>query len=403
MRVAYVVSRYPGVSHTFIQREVAGLRRLGIEVVTVSVHRVPPEDLLSATDRDEAATTRHLVPLDRQRIAAVARTAARHPRAALGLARRALRTPGAPLGRRLAYAVEALVLRVVLADTDIRHVHAHFANVGADVARLAAGFGSDLDGRWTWSFTMHGPTEFADARRFDLAGKAADADAVICISDYCRSQLMALTPESRWDRFDIVRCGVDPAEFNPPEWRSTTTALRVLSVGRLVPEKGHAVLLAAVADLADRGIDVELTLVGDGPSRSTLEAAARERGVVERVRFLGAVGADVIHDHYRESDVFCLASFAEGVPVVLMEAMASELPVVTTLITGVPELVEDNVSGMLVPPGRADLLADALAKLANDPGLRARLGAAGRRVVAERFDASATAQELAGVFARLLH
>lgn len=242
---------------------------------------------------------------------------------------------------------------------------------------------------------MHGPTEFTDVRRFDLAGKVADADAVVCISDYCRSQLMALTDERHWHKLRVVHCGVDPTWFTPSAGSRPTDALRVLSVGRLVPEKGHTVLLDAVADLAGQGIDVDLTIVGDGPARAALEAHAARRGIADRVQFAGAVGADVITAHYEAADVFCLSSFAEGVPVVLMEAMACGLPVVTTRIAGIPELVDDGVSGYLVPAGRHDLVAKALALLAIEPELREKFGEAGREKVATEFDQGRSAAALA--------
>jgi diketogulonate reductase-like aldo/keto reductase len=170
------------------------------------------------------------------------------------------------------------------------------------------------------------------------------------------------------------------------------SALQVLCVGRLVPEKGQHVLLDAAAAAGD----VRVVFVGDGPSRASLERHAAALGV--DAVFTGSVGQDEIRDHYRRADAFCLASFAEGVPVVLMEAMAMELPVVTTRIAGIPELVTDGTSGLVVPPGRADLLAEALRALAGDPQLRRRLGAAGREAVAERYDLHRSAAELNRLF-----
>jgi glycosyltransferase involved in cell wall biosynthesis len=159
----------------------------------------------------------------------------------------------------------------------------------------------------------------------------------------------------------------------------------VLCVGRLVGVKGQAVLLQALARLIADGVNVELAFVGDGPRGGHLRSEAERLGVSEAVTFTGAVGQDEIARWYRWADVFCLASFAEGVPVVLMEAMATGLPVVTTTIAGIPELVEHGRSGLLVPPGRADLLASALGTLVADPAMRAEMGAHGRAAVIAGF------------------
>ncbi|MCU1373659.1 MAG: glycosyltransferase family 4 protein [Actinomycetia bacterium] len=399
LRVAYLVSRYPAVSHTFIQREVTALRATGAEVHTFSVRAAAAADALSAADRDAAATTTALLPASPADLLHAALDAARHPGATRALLAHAFRRgrgePRATLWQ-LFYAAEALLLWRRLRARDLRHVHTHFANVSADVARLTTRFGNAAEPsrRWTWSFTMHGPTELADVRHFDLAAKVAEADYVVCISDYCRSQLLALVDEPHWDKLGVVHCGVDPSRFEPVA-RPGTGPLEVLCVGRLVPEKGQEVLLRAVADLTRRGIDVRATFVGDGPRRAALEKAAAEAGITDRVTFTGSVGQDDIRRHYDAADVFCLPSFAEGVPVVLMEAMASGLPVVTTRITGVPELVEHGTSGVLVPPGRADALADALAELAADAARRNALGVAGRRMVEAEFEVTASARLLA--------
>jgi glycosyltransferase involved in cell wall biosynthesis len=392
VRVAYLTSRYPAVSHTFVLREVRALRSEGVQVDTFSVR---PGAALSAADREEQASTTTLLPPRALDLARAGLLAVRHPAATAHTLRQARRASAGGLRGalwQLFYVAEALLLAGHLRARRIDHVHAHFANVAADVARLATAFNRATGRSATWSFTMHGPTELADVRGFALDTKAADADLVVCISDYARSQLMALVPEDRWPRLAVVHCGIEPDRFVPAE-RPARPTTHVLCVGRLVPEKGQALLVEAVERLAGRGVDVHLTLVGDGPSRDAIAAVAGER-----VTFTGAVGQDQILRHYGDADVFCLPSFAEGVPVVLMEAMATGLPVVTTRITGVPELVEDGVSGVLVPPGRVDRLADAIESLARDPELRRRYGEAGRAVVAAEFDVADSARQLRELF-----
>ncbi len=393
--VAYLVSQYPLISHTFIEREVAGLRRLGTEVHTFSVK--PPGELMSEAMRADAART--TVLQDRSAILrSGARELAAHPTATLRSIGRALGT-GEPRARsrvwQTFYAAEALRLLEELRRVGVRHVHAHFANNGADIARAAIAHAKSVDphGGWRWSFTMHGPTEFEAVERFDLAGKVSDADGVACISDFTRSQLMRLTPPAHWDKLSVVHMSVDTARFAPPaEPRAVDGPLRVLDVGRLVPEKGAPVLLDAVARLAERGVGVELRLVGGGELEPDLRSEIARRGLSDRITLVGAVGQDEILAQYHWADVFCLPSFQEGLPVVLMEAMATGIPVITTPINGIPELVKDGRNGYLVPPGRADLLADALARLAGDQALRETLGARAREDVAAEFGLDACAQ-----------
>ena len=284
----------------------------------------------------------------------------------------------------------------------VRHIHAHLAAVPADVAMLASHLGRLTGvGPTSWSFTMHGPTELWDVSWFGVADKVRHADAVVCISDFARSQLMALVDEAEWAKMRVIHCGVSPARYaavaDPPRTRP-----RILCVGRLVPEKGQAVLVQALALLAERGVDAELEFVGDGPSRSTLVGLVARLSLEDRVRFAGSVGQDAIDAHYEAASVFCLPSFSEGVPVVLMEAMACRRPVVTTAIAGIRELVRDGESGVLVSPGRADELARALEVLVSDPSLRHRLGEAGRRHVASNYDIDSCAEQLDELFGGLL-
>ena len=244
---------------------------------------------------------------------------------------------------------------------------------------------------------MHGSTELYSTERFNLARKVQRADGVICISDYTRSQLMYLSDAAQWDKLRVVHCGADLARYPyvPPR---PSEGLSVLCVARLAPEKGLDILVRAIADLVEGGTDVRLTLVGGGPLEASLRRRAERLGVAGRVRFAGAVGQDHMAAYYEEADVFCLPSFAEGLPVVLMEAMATGRPVVATRITGVPELVEDGVSGFLVAPGNVEQLAAALGRLAASPALRESFGRAGRLKVEEGFDAARCAAQVAVVF-----
>jgi glycosyltransferase involved in cell wall biosynthesis len=316
----------------------------------------------------------------------------------LGLAPRGLR------GRlwQVLYFIESVALWSELRDREIRHIHAHLANVGADVALLTARLGTAVDPArpWSWSFTMHGPAEFANVGHYRLAEKLRYARFVVCISDYARSQLMTLGDPEVWRKLHVVHVGIPVEQFTRSEERAFPAAEpTILCVGRLVPEKGQAVLLEAVAQLADRGQDVKVIVAGAGPSKAALEDFAKRLGIASRVRFTGAVGQEEIHALYTDASIFCLPSFAEGVPVVLMEAMAMRLPVVSTRIAGIPELIEDGRSGLLVAPGRADQLADAFARLLTDPAFCREIEASARAKVMREFNIEQCAAQLRALFA----
>lgn len=391
--MGYLVVRYPTVSHAFIVREVHELRRQGVRVETFSIWRSKGHQVLSSLDRQEFYRTRALLP---PRWGAYARA---HVRALIaspgGYLRSALHawrwsTPGLR-GRLLALAwmAQAMHLWDQCRRLGIRHIHVHFAGSAPVIADLATRFGDGGGGSpgstRSWSMTVHGPAEFRDER---LGQKVERADFVACISDFARSQLMARVDEEHWPKLRVVHCGVDGTRFGPrPTMNDAAKArLNVLTVGRLVPQKGHGVLLEAIAALLEKGDDVHLTVVGAGPRASSLRRLATALEVDGHVSWIGAVGQDEIREYYRAADIFCLASFDEGVPVVLMEAMACEVPVIATRIAGIPELVEDGVSGLLVPPARPDLLERALSSLLCDDVLRRQLGVAGRERVLSGFD-----------------
>jgi glycosyltransferase involved in cell wall biosynthesis len=404
VRVAYVCSRYPAISHTFVLREVLALRRRGVTVDTFSIRRTASTDLLTAADNEAFDTTFAILPPGWLRFTvAHLRALALAPAAYAATLRRTLSL--APTGVRgrlwqVFYFAEAIVLAREVERRGVDHMHAHFANVGSDVALLAASFGEAAGrGPATWSFTMHGPAEFYDVHQHRLREKVDAASFVACISDFCRSQLMGLVPTKEWDKLHVVHCGLVTADFSPGSERVAGGPLRVLNVARLTGVKGHPILLEAVAELRRDGHDVTLTILGDGPERERLDQIARELEIEDAVAMPGAVGQDRVRHELAHADVFCAPSFAEGVPVVLMEAMAMELPVVATRVMGVGELVEDGKHGQLVPPARADLLAAALASLAGDPDRRARMGAAGRRKVQAEFEQDASAVRLAELFA----
>jgi colanic acid/amylovoran biosynthesis glycosyltransferase len=408
VRVAYVVSAYPAVSHAFIQREVLALRARAERVDVFSVRRADPSVVMSRADAAEHASTTSILPISAAALVlAHGRALLRSASAYFATLRYAmLQSPPGARSRlwQLFYFAEAMVLWAHCRRRRITHLHAHFANVGADVAWLASHFGRLVEPHagWCWTFTMHGCIEFWSVDRFNLVRKVEAAEQVLCISEYTRAQLMALCAPEHWDKLTVVHCGVDVERYRPPADRPVRTGpVEILAVGRLSHEKGQPIILEALEQLRASAYDAHLTLVGDGPFRRRLEQQALELGVASAVTFAGAVGQDAMPKYYRDADIFCQPSFAEGIPVVLMEAMASALPVVSSGVAGIPELVDHGRTGLLVPPGRPDLLAGALAELIGSPELRLKMGTAGRATVEAGFDIERIADQIDRLFRRL--
>jgi len=406
MKVAYLTGRYPSVSHTFVLHEARALRERGLDVEPYSIWRSDAADLLAEVDRDEAARTYNLLPPHRLDWARAHLRALRHgPRAYLGALGRSLRlSQPTPRGVGMAglWFAESIVLWDRCRDSRVEHIHVHLNGTAPSVALIATVFAEEVgEGTTSWSLTVHGPSEFYDVERERLPEKARGADAVVCISDFARSQLMGMVDERQWAKLHVVHCGIDSGVFAPGarDGDAPPGSLHVLTVGRLTQVKGQAVLLDAIAQARADGLEVTATLVGDGPKRAELERLRDGLDLGPHVEFAGAVGHDEIRAHYQRADLFCISSFAEGVPVVLMEAMAMELPVVAPAVMGIVELIEDGKQGLLVRPGRPGLLAGAISALARDPTRRMELGRAGRKKVLDEFTIDGAADLLAELFA----
>jgi glycosyltransferase involved in cell wall biosynthesis len=298
----------------------------------------------------------------------------------------------------LFYYTEALMLARWMQTHGLTHLHVHFATAAANVGlllkhTLPVGL----------SLTVHGPDEFYDARNEWLPQKLMAADFVVCISRFARSQVMKLTPASHWHKYEVCPLGVDPERYQPMAKTEVGAAFTLLCVGRLAPAKGQRILLEAAHRLAERGRDFRLVLVGNGPDAADLQAAATTLGLHDKVIFTGALNQAAVLQWYARADAFVLPSFAEGVPVVLMEAMACGIPCITTRITGIPELIEAGRDGLLVTPSDIDALAEQIASLMDDPNLRARLAVAGRAQVMAHYNLQRNVERLAACFRRHLN
>ena len=396
-RIAYLTGQYPEVSLTFILREIEALRAQGIEVITCSIRRTPPEQHPGPAEKQAAATTFHVLEAARKPLTLLAAQAhlLRQPRRYFSAVKLAWRTrsPGLKAALyQLIFFAEATILARHLKQQGIGHLHCHFT-FGATTAAMLA---SQMTGI-PYSFTLHGPADLLEPYRWRLDEKTARAAFVSTISHFARSQLMFFSDPVHWPKIRIVHCGVTPELYAAPQTGRTDGEILLVFVGRLAPVKGLRVLIGAMAKLAETLPNLRLILVGDGPDRAALERAAAPLG--DRVRFTGYLSQSSVAEMLRNADICVLPSFAEGVPVVLMEALASSRPVVATQVAGVGELVEDGKSGFLVPPGDEISLADRIRTLALDPALRERMGAEGRRRVARDFDIATEAARLASLFA----
>lgn len=392
--MAYLVSRYPAISHTFILREIAHLRTLGHPIHTASINA--PDRSLERMDASERAEAERTYGVKQHgalgALAALGYWAWRAP-AALRKTLQTARRFG--LAKGLAYTVEAAMVARWMQRQQLAHLHVHFGNAGASVGALV----KVLSGCHL-SYTIHGPDEFDDVPGQQLAFKMQAADAIVCISQFARSQLMRISSPSDWPKFRVVRLGVDASLFQAAPHAGQGGVPQLVSVGRLTPAKGQVLLVQACAQLRDRGLPFHLTVVGDGPDRSRVEAEIARLQLQSQVRLTGALTQEGVRAELARADVFVLPSLAEGIPVVLMEAMASGVPCISTPVNGIPELIEHGHSGLLATPGDVDSLVTQLTLLCTSMETRQRMVQAAHAKVRSQFDLFANVRALAGVFAQ---
>jgi colanic acid/amylovoran biosynthesis glycosyltransferase len=396
MKVAYLVNQYPHVSHSFIRREILALEKYGLTVERFSV-RSSGATLVDPGDQAEQQRTFVLLQAGiRGLLAALVSTLLRHPvrgLRALRLALRVGRRSERGVLRHLVYLAEACLLLQRLRRCGAQHLHAHFGTNSATVALLTRVLGGP-----TYSFTVHGPEEFDHPEELSLGTKIAHASLVVGISDFGRSQLFRWCGYEHWPKINVVRCGVDAAFLGGGPQPVPDNA-RLVCVGRLSEQKGQLVLVEALGRLAAEGVPFEMVLAGDGPMRGILEKQIQGKGLQKQVRITGWLSNDAVRQEVLAARVLVLPSFAEGLPVVLMEALALGRPVVTTYVAGIPELVQPGVNGWLIPSGSVEGLVAALRQALQTPTAHLeQLGRAGAERVAAMHDASREAGKLAALF-----
>jgi glycosyltransferase involved in cell wall biosynthesis len=359
-RIAYFINQYPAISHAFIRREIHALERQGFEVLRIALKGWEGE-LVDPQDPQERANTRYvqrdgLLALARATFAVMLRSPGRFF-TALWLALRMGWRAARPLPHHLAYLAEACQLLPWLQEHGASHVHAHFATNSAEIVMLAHALGGPR-----YSFTMHGPEEFDSTRALRLNEKIRRAAFVVAITSYTRSQLYRCSAFEDWPKIQVVRCGLQPEIFDAtPDYPPATP--RMVCIGRLVEQKGQLLLIEAAARLAARGVEFKLMILGGGPLHGDLEAQIRRLGLEGKVELTGSVSTDRLYEEIRLARGLVLPSFAEGLPMVIMEAMALRRPVISTYIAGIPELVRPGENGWLIPAGSIDDLVQAMEAL----------------------------------------
>ena len=399
MKIAYFVNQYPKVSHTFIRREIAALERLGGPIARYAIRGWDAE-VQGEEDRAERERTRHLLgrggwPV----IWAAARRLALHPvlgwralRCAWGLSRGAQR----PLPFHLFSVAEACLLLDWMKADGIEHVHAHFGTNSAAVVLLAR-----LLGGPPYSFTGHGPEEFDQPQGLHLDTKVSAAEFVVSISAFGRSQLLRWLPADQASKVEVVHCGLEADFFTDANSLAPSHAMRLVCIGRLSADKAPLTLIPAVAQLLAEGLRFGLVLVGDGELRPELERTIADHGLQGQVRITGWLDSAGVRRELLAARALVLPSFAEGLPMVIMEAMAVGRPVVASRIAGIPELVRDGVDGWLFAPGSPEALTNALrdALYAGSAQL-GQMGRSGLERVRERHDIDRSALQLKALFER---
>jgi glycosyltransferase involved in cell wall biosynthesis len=398
MHVAYLINDYPAISHTFIRREINALEAQGVTVERFAL-RGWDNDLVDPRDIAELAKTQFTL---KDGLGALLKTAAgfalRKPgpfmrglKLALAMSKNSTRA----WPYHLIYLAHACKILSWLDGRDITHLHAHFGTNPAEIAALVRVMGGP-----EFSFTAHGSEVFEEPKNHALPLKATHARAVVTSCAYIGSQMMYHIPHALWSKVNVVHCGLAASAFTG-EPAPVPDKPVFLTVGRFSPEKGHLMLLEAFAGLRVSHPDAQLVLAGDGPMRAELESRIAKMGLKDAVRITGWVTSDQVREELRKARALVHPSFIEGLPVVIMEAMAEHRPVIATYIAGIPELVKDGTTGWLVPAGQVADLTDALKACADlsDKEIQA-LGDAGFERVRARHDVAVEAAKLKALFAQ---
>jgi colanic acid/amylovoran biosynthesis glycosyltransferase len=382
-KIVYLLNRFPRVTDTFIMREVRALQKSGTDVHIISVWKPAPHETDASLLAEWSQGTSFLLP---RSILSIGRLLClnfiRSPKIFLSTAWVAFKTarPGwKGLINQTFYLAEAMLAVETLQCKEIGHFHNHFGDHSGMVTMLAAKLSNT-----TYSISFHGPHVFFDGALARIKEKVSGASFVRCISYFCKSQVILFSENANLSGLKIVHCGLDLDDyhFRPPREKVE----RLYCAARLAPEKGFEFLVRAVKTLVDQKFDIELRIVGDGPSKNMLESLARDLCILDRVHLLGSLDEAAKMRELYAADLLVLPSLAEGLPSSITEAMAVGVPVVATNIAAISELVEDGKTGILVRPADSDALADAIITMIHGYAFRIRAAQLGREKVIKEFD-----------------
>lgn len=396
LRIAYFINQYPKVSHSFIRREILALERQGFAVQRIALRGWDAE-VVDDEDLREREQTRYVLQSGIMGLLLPSlRMLVTRPvcffqalRLALKMGMRADR----PWPVHLVYLAEACRIVPWLEEFGARHVHAHFGTNSAEVVMLAKALGGPA-----YSFTVHGPEEFDKPELLKIGEKVKRAAFVVAISSFGRSQLYRWVEYADWPKVKVVHCGLEQAFLRVPVV-SLPMAPRVVCVGRLCEQKGQLLLVNAVSRLVRKGVNIELVLAGDGEMRKEIEALIQQHNLQSKIRITGWISSDQVKEEILAARGLVLPSFAEGLPVVIMEAMALRRPVLTTYVAGIPELIIPGESGWLFPAGDVEALAAVLEEfLATPLSMLGRMGQSAHARVLQRHSVDVEAGKLARLF-----
>lgn len=396
MKIAYLVNQYPKVSHSFIRREIMALESQGITVKRFSVRKLADE-LVDSLDIQELEKTQFILDVGilglLVNLFKIALFSPFNFFQALRVTFKIGFNSDRGLWFNLAYLAEACVLSFLLKREGIRHIHAHFGTNSTAVAMLAS-----ILGDFTYSFTIHGPEEFDKPRAIALSEKIKRATFVVVISNYGKSQVYRWCNYQDWHKIHLIHCGVDE-KFIQGEMTPLASENKLVCVGRLCPQKGQLLLLDAIALLKQRGISCQLTLVGDGELREEIETLAEKLDIKSQITITGWASSEEVKAKITEAKLMVMPSFAEGLPVVIMESLALGRPVVSTYVAGIPELVVEGESGWLCFAGDIESLSNKLAKaLSLSTEELTQMGKRGREKVLKNHDIYIETKKLKTLF-----
>lgn len=397
MRLAYFTNQYPKVTHSFIRREILALEKLGHSVERFAI-RSDQAELIDPVDIKEFAKTSYVLSVTKFTIVLtclkVIFTKPLPFLTTLILAIKLGFRSDRGVLRNIAYLLESCVLLEWQRDKNIQHIHAHFGTNSTSVVMFTY-----LLGGTGYSFTVHGPEEFDKPEFIAIAEKITHSRFVVAISSYGRSQLFRWTPSEQWPKVKVVHCGLDAAFLADTDLIEPNVSKQLVCVGRLCEQKGQLLLLESMKSLMDADFDCHLVLAGDGPMRAQVEQRIADYGLNGRVSITGWLSSEQVKQILIDSRGLVLPSFAEGLPVVIMEALALKRPVITTYVAGIPELVKNEKNGWLIPAGDVDALTEAMqCLLTADSNQLQAMGVCGYTDVNAQHNIDMEAAKLAGYF-----